>query len=136
MRTVPVPMAFGEITKQLAQQALGNTLSDALEGKPAPAQPETAGGTILAQIQAMQRALKPEEELVVLFRTGPETIRVLEFYAPSWQVLVLTGLDSSKNVTRIVSSAESLQLVCKVMQAHAPAKPIRINFITPKPKSE
>jgi hypothetical protein len=129
-------MAFGEITKQLAQQALGNTLSEALEGKPAPVLPETVCGTILAQIQAMQRALKPEEELVVLFRTGPETIRVLEFYAPSWQVLVMTGLDSAKNVTRIISPADSLQLVCKVMQAQAPAKPIRINFIAPKPKAE
>ena len=129
-------MAFGEITKQLAQQALGNTITEALEGKPAPVQPETVGGTMLAQIQAMQRALKPEEELVVLYRSGAEAIRVLEFYAPSLQVLVMTGLDQNKNVTRIVSTPESLQLVCKVMRAHAPAKPIRINFITPKPKAD
>jgi len=132
-------VAFGEITKQLAQQALGNSIKDALDPDPpkAPAaQPESAGATILAQAQAMQRALKPDEELVVLYNAGAETIRILEFYAPSRQVIVLTGVDSGKNITRIISSADALQLICKVMKAPAPAKPVRIGFITPKPKSD
>jgi hypothetical protein len=132
-------VAFGEITKQLAQQALGNSIKDALDPEPvkaSQAQPESAGSTILAQAQAMQRALKPDEELVVLYNTGSEAIRIHEFYAPSWQVIVLTGIDSGKNITRIISSADTLQLVCKVMKAPAAAKPVRISFITPKPKSE
>jgi hypothetical protein len=132
-------VAFGEITKQLAQQALGSTIKDALDPetpKAPPAQPETTGATILAQVQAMQRALKPEEELVVLYNAGGESIRVLEFYAPSWQVLVLTGMDGARNMTRIISAADALQLTCKVMKAQTPAKPVRIAFITPKAKSE
>ena len=132
-------MAFGEITKQLAQQALGNSIKDALDPEPvkaAPAPPESAGATILAQTQAMQRALKPDEELVVLYNAGAETIRIHEFYAPSWHVIVLTGVDSGKNITRIISPADVLQLVCKVMKVPAAAKPVRISFITPKPKSE
>ena len=132
-------MAFGEITKQLAQQALGNSIKDALDPEPVKAPvppPETAGATILAQAQAMQRALKPDEELVVLYNAGSETIRILEFYAPSWQVIVLTGVDGGKNITRIISPADALQLVCKVMKAAIPAKPVRVGFITPKPKSD
>ena len=85
---------------------------------------------------AMQRALKPDEELVVLYNAGAETIRIHEFYAPSWHVIVLTGVDSGKNITRIISPADVLQLVCKVMKVPAAAKPVRISFITPKPKSE
>jgi len=130
-------VAFGEITKQLAQQALGNTIKEALDPevpKTTPAQPETAGATIVAQVQAMQRALKPDEELAVFCAAGGETVRVLEFYAPSWQVLVLTGMDGARNMTRIISAAEALQLTCKVVKAGA--KPIRIGFITPKVKSE
>ena len=132
-------MAFGEITKQLAQQALGASLKDALDpetAKSAPPQPESPGATILNQVQAMQRALKPEEELVVLYNAGTETIRVLEFYAPSWQILVLTGIDNDKNVTRIISPAGALQLICKVMKAPSGAKPVRLGFITPKTKAE
>src|SRR5882672_11083182 len=118
-------MAFGEITRQLAQHALGDTIKDALDSpaKPAPVQADSAGATILAQLQAMQRALKPDEELVILVNTGAETVRIVEVFVPSSQVFVLTGADGGKNVTRIVSTADSLQLVCKVMKAPDPAKP-------------
>jgi len=131
-------MAFGEITKQLAQQALGDTIKDALDplAKPAPAQPESAGAVILAQLQAMQRALKQDEELVILCNTGAETIRIFEVFVPSPQVFVLSGADGGRNVTRIISTSDSLQLVCKVMKALDPAKPVRVGFIMPKPKPE
>ena len=81
----------------------------------------------------MQKALKPDDELVVLLSAGNETVRVLEIYAPSWQVIVLTGVDSEKNVTRVISNADHLQLVCKVMKSRTPEKPIRIGITTPKP---
>jgi len=146
-------MALGEITKQLAQQALGNQMKDVLDAlrppdlstitdalrtaKPgAPAPGDNVGATILGQIQAMQNALKEDQELVVLVNAGAELIRVLEIFVPSWRVLVLTGIDTNKNVTRIVSPIESTQLTCKVMKAQPAAKPIRVSFVTPKPKSE
>jgi hypothetical protein len=126
-------MAFGEIAKQLAQQAL----TDQVAPKPStPAQPDSVGAIMLGQIQAMQRACKEDEELVVLFRSGPETVRVLEFIVPSWTVLVLAGVDEANNTTRVVSTAESVQLVCKVMKVQPSEKPARLAFRIPKPKAE
>jgi hypothetical protein len=132
-------MALGELTRQLAQQALGNQIKDALDPAKPPGgaiPPDSVGATILGQIQAMQNALKEDQELVVLVTAGTESIRVLEFFAPSWRVVVLTGIDSNKNVTRVVSPIESTQLICKVVKTQPAAKPIRIAFITPKPKPE
>jgi hypothetical protein len=126
-------MAFGEIAKQLAQQAL----ADQLAPKPStPSQPDSVGAIMLGQIQAMQKACKEDEELVVLFRSGSETVRVLEFIVPSWTVLVLAGVDEAKNTTRIVSTPESIQLVCKVMKVQPSRKPTRLGFLIPKPKPE
>jgi len=146
-------MALGELTRQLAQQALGNQMKDVIDAfrppdlssisdslrtaKPGgPAAGDNVGATILGQIQAMQNALKEDQELVVLVGAGAELIRVLEFFVPSWCVVVLTGIDTNKNVTRVVSPFESTQLICKVVKALPSAKPIRIAFITPKPKPE
>ena len=127
-------MALGEFTRQLAQQAIGNQVKDLLDAPAAAPVPEGIGPTIFAQVQAMQKALKEDQELVVLYQSRAEVIRVIEFFAPSWQVAVLTGIDANKNVTRVVSPFETLQLVCKPMKAAA--KPLRINFIPPKAKSE
>ena len=125
-------MAFGEIAKQLAQHAL----ADQAAPKPStPAQLDSVGAIMLGQIQAMQKACKEDEELVVLVRAGTETIRVLEFIVPSWQVLVLAGVDEAKNAARVVSAAESVQLVCKVVKVQPPAKPARLGFRVPRPKA-
>ncbi len=43
--------------------------------------------------------------------------------------MVLTGIDSQKNITRVISHADHLQLTCKVMRAE---KPVRVNLIAPK----
>ena len=125
-------MAFGEITKQLAQQALGDALRTPEAAAPAKTPAENAGSIILAQIQAMQKALRPEEELVIQLNAGNETIRILEIFAPSWQVIVLSGIDSDRNVTRVISHADNLQLICKVMKSRTPEKPIRVGITTPK----
>src|SRR5437868_13627177 len=118
-------MALGSLTKQIAQQALLDSLrppeaaqvSESLKtAKPAAASGETVCAVVLGQIQAMQKAMKEDEELVVLFHHGLETMRVLEIYVPSWNVAVLTGIDSERNLTRVISPAESLQLICKVMK--------------------
>jgi len=126
-------MAFGEIAKQLAQQAL----SDQIAPKSStPAQLDSVGAIMVGQIQAMQKACKEDEELVVLFRSGSETVRVLEFIVPAWKVLVLAGVDEAKNTTRVVSTPESVQLVCKVMKVQPPGRPARLGFRLPKPKPE
>ena len=79
---------------------------DVKPAAPAAAPADDVGATILGQIQAMQNALKEDQELVVLVAAGDEMIRVMEFFVPSWRVVVLTGVDTNKNVTRVVSPIE------------------------------
>jgi hypothetical protein len=125
-------MALANFTKQLAQQALLSATSPAKEPA-APAQKESVCAVMLAQINAMQKALKEDEELVVLFHSGAEKIRVMEIFVPSWQVAVLKGFDADRNPARVVSPAERLQLVCKVVKAPPGVKPARVGLIAPKP---
>lgn len=124
-------VAFGEIAKQLAQQALTESITSK---PPAPAQPDSLAGIIVGQIHAMQRACKEDEELVVLCRSGSENIRVLEVIVPAWPVMVFSGLDEAENTARVIAAAENVQLVCKVMKAKPSQKPIRVNFHLPKAK--
>jgi hypothetical protein len=142
-------MPLGEFTKQLAQQALkapvkdmldslrppdAAQVSESLKTAPAPTAPgANVCATILGQIQAMQKAVKEDEELMVLFHNGLETMRVLEIYVPSWAVAVLTGIDTERNLTRVISSAENLELICKVMKLQPGAKPVKVALIAPKP---
>jgi hypothetical protein len=125
-------MALAEFTKQLAQQALLTATAPAKEPA-APAPKENVCAIMLGQINAMQKALKADEELLVLFRSGADEIRVLEIFVPSWQVAVLNGLDADRNPARVVSPAEVLQLVCKVVKAPPGVKPARVGLIAPKP---
>jgi len=125
-------MALGDLTKQIAQQALLSATTPTPKEPAAPPAPDPVSTIILGQINAMQKALKDDEELVVLYQNGAERIRVMEIYAPSRQVAVLSGTDPDRNLTRVISSVESLQLVCKVMKVPAGAKPARVALITPK----
>jgi hypothetical protein len=125
-------VALVGLTKQLAEQALSETLGKAKTPAPAPTAGEDACAVMLGQVQAMQKALKDEDELVVLCHSGSETLRVLEIIVPSPNVLVLAGIDANRNVTRIVTHLQALQLVCKVVKVQPPAKPARIAFIVPK----
>jgi hypothetical protein len=123
-------MALGEFTKQIAQQAiLSATTKEPAPPAPAVAAPENVTGVFLAQIHGMQKALKEDEELVV--HCGE--LRVMEIFAPSRQVVVLTGTQGGA-LTRIVAAVESLQLTCKVAKAQAGAKAARVALITPKQK--
>jgi hypothetical protein len=126
-------MALGEFTKQIAQQALMNaTTKEPAAPAPAPPQTENIGAVILGQVAAMQKALKEDEELVVTFQSGAERIRVLEIFTPSRHLAVLSGQDADRNVTRVISPVDALQLVCKVMKAPAGAKPVRVGLVIPK----
>lgn len=123
-------MALVDLTRQLAEQALSETLKG---GKPAgPAHPDNPCATILGQLQAMQKALKDDEELLVVFHSGPQAIRVLEIYVPTWQVVVITGMDSDRTIARVVSHSNLLQFVSKAVKVQPGVKPLRINVITPK----
>jgi hypothetical protein len=130
-------MAFADLTKQIAQQALLSATAPpkAKEPPAAPAAPaENAGSVILGQIAAMQKQLKDDEELVVTFQQGMERIRVMEIFLASPGVAVLIGPDANRSPTRVVAALASLQLVCKTAKVADGAKPVRVGLITPKPK--
>ena len=82
----------------------------------------------------MQKALKEDEELVVWFANATEKLRVMEIFLPSPKVVVLSGHDAERNLTRVISSVDALQLVAKVMKVPPGAKPARVGLIMPKPK--
>jgi hypothetical protein len=125
-------MALGEFTKQIAQQAL---LSATAAPKEAPAAaPDSTAAAILAQIAAMQRSLKDDEELAITFQQGAERIRVMEIFLPSPQVVVLIGVDANRALTRVISAPAALQLICKTAKVGAGSKPVRVGLVTQKPK--
>jgi hypothetical protein len=128
-------MALADLTKQLAQQAiLSATSGGKSEPAAAPAPVPDAGPVFLAQIQAMQKAIKEDEELVVTWSGGAEKIRVMEVFLPSPGVAVLSGLDGNRQTARVISGVEALQVLCKVAKAAPGAKPVRIGLVMAKPK--
>jgi hypothetical protein len=128
-------MALVELGKQFAQQALTDVIVGKEKEKEKPAAhaaAPTIGLVVFGQINAMQKALKEDEELVILFQSGVERVRVMEIFLPSLAVAVLTGTDANRNLTRAIVPVDSLQLLCKTMKAPAGAKPVRVNLVTPK----
>jgi len=124
-------MAFVDLTKQLAQQAIQSAMSDPAPAAPSPDNP---GGVMLNQIGAMQKALKEDEELIVHLQNGEDKIRVMEIFLPSPQVAVLTGIDANRVMTRVVSAVPALQLLVRTGKAQAGAKAVRVNLVVPKSK--
>jgi hypothetical protein len=125
-------MALAEFTKQLAQQAILNVTKDPPKEPPAPPDAENVGATIVAQLNAMQKALKADEELMVYFQGGAEKIRVMEFYLPTWWVAVLSGVSQDRAMARVISPVKSLQLVVRVGKTQPGAKPARLSVLAPK----
>jgi hypothetical protein len=142
-------MNIGNIGKALANQALESTKNSVLDavrvpepGKPAEANSAAGrattspddGAVILGQIQAMQRPLKEDQELLVQLRAGGETLRVREIFVPTSHVLVFAGVDAEGHVTRIITPASAAQIVCKIVPVTPGATPVRVNVLTPKPQ--
>jgi hypothetical protein len=125
-------MGFGNFTKQLATEAIADVLSPEKSDKAATPSTDSTGAAIVKQVQAMQGALKEGEELMVLFHNGIEALRVLDFFQPTPQLVVMTGLDEARNVTRIILPGDKLQLTCKVMKVQPGAAPVRVRFIAGK----
>lgn len=140
-------MALADLGRALTGQALDtakNSMLDAIKGEPAkkPAAPAPApppahdnvGGVMLAQIQAMQKALKEDQELVVQFRSGEEMLRIVEIFVPSPQVFVLAGNDGQQRLTRIIAPAATVQLICKILRVAPGSTPVRLKIMTPAPR--
>ena len=126
------------MTKQFAKEVVGAQVEEVLGGgakeAEAKAPKEASEGPaalIMAEVQKMQAALKDDKELLVQCAAAGETLRVVEMFAPSDRVLVLTGLDAERVVTRVVAGADTVQLVCKPVGVKDGAKAVRIRFVTP-----
>jgi hypothetical protein len=127
-------MAFVDLTKQLAKEAFLSATKDPPAPTAAPSQADNSGAVIFGQIHGLQKALKEDEELVVWFASAGEKLRVMEIFLPSPKVAVLSGHDAERNLTRVISPVDALQLVAKVMKVAPGAKPIRVGLVMPKPK--
>ena len=138
-------MNIGSIGKTLANQAIDSAKNSVLDAvrTPAPAKPAEPkppaatpdiGGAIVAQIQAMQRPLKEDQELAVQFRAGDEMLRVTEIFVPNAEVLVFAGVDAAGNITRVISPVNAAQVVCRILKVAPGATPLRVNVLTPRPQ--
>lgn len=124
-------MGIGELTKHLAQQAVEGIVSPDTPAAAPP--PETLASIICGELQAMQKGLREDQELVVTCSFAAETIRVREIFVRSPQVAVLIGTGSDKALTRVICPFESLALVCKPVTVPAGTAPVRIRIAMPKP---
>ena len=127
-------MAFVDLTKQLAKEAFLSATKDPPAAAAAPSQADNTGAVIFGQIHGLQKALKDDEELVVWFANASEKLRVMEIFLPSPKVAVLSGHDAERNLTRVISPVDALQLVLKVIKVAPGAKPLRVGLVMPKPK--
>ena len=128
-------MAFADLTKQLAQQAILSAASPTKDAPaPVPAPVEHVVPVILTQLGLMQRALREDEELVIFYQGGGERLRVLEVFLPSPDVAVLSGTDANRAPARALVAASSLELLCKVVKVPPPHKPARVSLVVPKAK--
>lgn len=131
-------MGLGQLTKQLAQQAIGNQVKDVVEGIAPPdatAAPvaETISSMMLGELNAMQKGLKDDQELVVTCAIGNEVLRIREIYVRSPQLAVVTGTGADKALMRVICPFDSLVLVCKPTAVAAGATAVRVRIVTPKP---
>jgi hypothetical protein len=82
----------------------------------------------------MQRPLREDQELAVLFRAGDEMLRVTEIIVPNAEVLVFAGVDAQGNITRVISPAGAAQVVCRILKVSPGATASRVNVLTPRPQ--
>jgi hypothetical protein len=127
-------MAFVDLTKQLAKEAFLSVTQDPPAPAAALAQADNIGAIVFGHIHGWQKALKDDEELVVWFANAQEKLRVMEIFLPSPRLAVLSGRDAERNLTRVISPVDALQLVAKVMKVQPGAKPVRVGLVMPKAK--
>jgi|GEM_PF-574730 len=147
-------MNIGNIGKALANQAIETTKKSVMEAVTGPeSKPKTPdapasstspassanpdiGAIVLAQIQAMQKHLREDQELQVWVRTAQDALRVCEIFVPHNSVLVLSGMDHQGNMTRAIVPADKAELLCKVVPVLTGFTARRVTVMTMRPKPE
>lgn len=110
---------------------------DSIRGPEGGSEPavDSLAATIVGQVQAMQNALKEDQELVVICNNADASLRVLEIFAPSPKLLVLTGQDLDRNLARLIVPAENVNLLCRPTNVAVGTKPTRLRLVVAKPKA-
>jgi hypothetical protein len=144
-------MALGNFGKVLADQAIEATKRNVLGnlgGGSEPAKPSDSsaakhagapeiGPVILGQLQAMQKALREDQELRVEYYTGIEVIHVLEIFVPTPQVFVISGTDATReHAARIIAPAATAVFTTRIAKVEPGVTPIRLNVLSPRPRPE
>ena len=68
------------------------------------------------------------------FANAGEKLRVMEIALPTPRMAVLSGHDAERNLTRVITPIEALQLVAKVMKVSEGSKPTRVGLVMAKAK--
>jgi len=129
-------MALADLTKQLAKEAFLQATKEPAAAPAAAAAPSPAdsGAVLFGHIHGWQKNLKEDEELVVWFANAGEKLRVMEIALPTPKMAVLSGHDAERNLTRVITPLDALQLVAKVMKVPAGGKASRVGLVMPKAK--
>ncbi len=86
-----------------------------------------------AQLAAMAKRLKDDEDLVVYFSGGGERMRVFDVESDSSSVVLLHGLDSDGSRTTALVHASSLQFFCKFAKLKPQQQRRPVGFHITKP---
>jgi hypothetical protein len=88
---------------------------------------------IREQIDQLQAALQPDQELVVYCdAAGGEVIRALQFSFPRRDVAWINGVDREGNPTQIILHTDRVQITCKVRKLKPNTKRALIGFFFPE----
>ena len=79
-------------------------------------------------IEELQANLAQDEELLVYYSNGVESVRMLHLYMSSTNVAVISGVDAEGNQARVVAHFQALQFVCKVVKVGTEKPKIKIGF--------
>ena len=85
-----------------------------------------------AQLAALGKILKEDEDLAVYASVGSDRMRVFDVEIASATLVVLHGIDAQGGRTSALLHPDALNFVCKVVKLPAGTKRRPVGFHTPK----
>src|SRR5215472_9046549 len=85
-----------------------------------------------AQLAALAKHLKEDEDLAVYCGSGPDRMRVFDIEIASATLVVVHGIDPEGARTTALVHPDALNFVCKVMKLKPGAKRRAVGFHAPK----
>ena len=88
-----------------------------------------------AQLAALGKILKEDEDLAVYASVGPDRLRVFDVEIASATLIVLHGLDAEGSRTSALVHPDALNFICKVVKLKPGVKRRPVGFHTPAAKA-